>query len=245
MSTNPHRFELAVKMPGGGTRRFPLKEGRSVIGRSPACEVFVADNSISRKHACFEVHGSRINLEDLNSLNGTLVNDKRIKGATAVEVGEEMLFGDLEALMVYADSPDTEIPEEIWLEVLNTSLKGKVHRAVTPHIVIGRSHSAEFQVNHPTISRAHAILHYSPEDGGWMLSDQRSANGTYVDGVMVSKALVTEHEKLRVGDVELAMRKEPPLPSKDRHTILLVVLISLLGVAIALLLANLLGLLTG
>lgn len=53
---------------------FPLADGqRAVIGRDPGCEVFVEDASLSREHAAVVVRGSRVELEDLGSSNGSSV----------------------------------------------------------------------------------------------------------------------------------------------------------------------------
>src|SRR5262245_42733443 len=44
-----------------------------VIGRSSSCDVFLDENSVSRRHAVLHVHPDRIEIEDLGSQNGTLL----------------------------------------------------------------------------------------------------------------------------------------------------------------------------
>lgn len=54
-------------------------EGTVTIGRSPKCDILVNDEGISRRHArieCSEQQGCI--LRDLDSSNGTFVNDRRV-----------------------------------------------------------------------------------------------------------------------------------------------------------------------
>ncbi|MDP6601834.1 MAG: FHA domain-containing protein, partial [Phycisphaerales bacterium] len=51
-----------------------------VIGRSSACEVRLADATISRRHAEICWLGGRWMLSDLGGANGTWLNDVRLEG---------------------------------------------------------------------------------------------------------------------------------------------------------------------
>jgi len=241
MSIENYRFELEIKTRGGETRSFPLGDGVFVLGRTPECQLYVADSSISREHTRITVSGDTITIEDLQSLNGTLVSGRKISEPTRVEVGDVVTFGELDAGLIYLDTAARVFVPEVWLELLNTSMKGKIFKVSVPRAVIGRSHSADLQVNHPTLSRAHAVLRFAKAEGGWLLEDRNSANGSFVDGVMISQALLSGGEKLRVGDVELAfLGNRKPVPRKRYG--LLFVLVALLGVAISLLILELAGL---
>ncbi len=71
-----------------------LAGGRIVIGRSSACELVVADDTVSRRHAALELREGAWRLVDLGSSNGTWVNGRR---AADVEVrpGDELQLGAL------------------------------------------------------------------------------------------------------------------------------------------------------
>jgi pSer/pThr/pTyr-binding forkhead associated (FHA) protein len=73
---------LVVRSGGGraGETFFPTGE-RTQIGRSPECEVFLDDVTVSRKHAELVRSGDTYTITDLGSLNGTYVNRKRIESA--------------------------------------------------------------------------------------------------------------------------------------------------------------------
>jgi len=80
---------LVVRSGGGraGESFFPPGE-RTLIGRSPDCDVFLDDVTVSRKHAELVQSGDRFTIKDLGSLNGTFVNRRRIE-AEEVEVDDD------------------------------------------------------------------------------------------------------------------------------------------------------------
>jgi len=54
------------------------------IGRDPACECSLQDETISARHARLSYHHSQWWLEDLNSTNGTLLNHEKLLMPTVV-----------------------------------------------------------------------------------------------------------------------------------------------------------------
>jgi diguanylate cyclase (GGDEF)-like protein len=60
--------------PGMGCR-YSLGTRPLVIGRSNECEICINENSVSRRHVCIEFRGDGYYAVDLQSLNGTYVNN--------------------------------------------------------------------------------------------------------------------------------------------------------------------------
>lgn len=71
-----------------------LRDTPVVIGRDPECDLFFADKKLSRKHARVERFGEGIRLVDLESRNGTWVNEMRVE-AHEVAPGDEIRLGGL------------------------------------------------------------------------------------------------------------------------------------------------------
>ena len=67
----------------GGTVFF-LPDVPTVLGRSAECHVQIADPWISSMHAMFEKRGKELWLVDLESRNGTWVNDQKVREAPVV-----------------------------------------------------------------------------------------------------------------------------------------------------------------
>ena len=84
---------LIVRAGGGRAgETFTLEHERITIGRSPDCEIFLDDVTVSRKHAVITKNGDDFRIEDEGSLNGTFVNKKRVEAAE-LENGDELQIG--------------------------------------------------------------------------------------------------------------------------------------------------------
>ncbi len=90
----PDKGPALVVRSGGGRagESFFLSEERTLIGRSPECDVFLDDVTVSRRHSQIERNGERFTIEDLGSLNGTFVNRRRIESAE-LEDDDELQIG--------------------------------------------------------------------------------------------------------------------------------------------------------
>lgn len=84
---------LVVRSGGGmAGQSFQPGEGRTLIGRSPECDVFLDDVTVSRRHAELVRDDETFSIRDLGSLNGTYVNRKRIESAV-LEDDDEVQIG--------------------------------------------------------------------------------------------------------------------------------------------------------
>jgi serine/threonine protein kinase len=70
-------------------------------------------------------------------------------------------------------------------------------------IVFGRSLSVEVSIDDLRVSRRHCKLELG--DRGLLVTDLQSANGTYLNGKRVLKALVRPHDLLEVGNADLTI----------------------------------------
>jgi len=87
------------------------------------------------------------------------------------------------------------------LIVLQGPDKGRTLRTSDDTVVLGRG-SAQASLTDQTVSRRHAELTLS--DGGWVLTDLNSANGTYLNGVRVQKPTRLKHgDQIRLGSTLL------------------------------------------
>jgi pSer/pThr/pTyr-binding forkhead associated (FHA) protein len=73
---------LVVRAGGGRSgEAFLLRQERTTVGRSPDCDIFLDDVTVSRRHAVISEEEGRFGIEDLGSLNGTFLNRHRIEQA--------------------------------------------------------------------------------------------------------------------------------------------------------------------
>jgi pSer/pThr/pTyr-binding forkhead associated (FHA) protein len=84
---------LVVRSGGGRTgEQFPLERTQTTIGRTPDCDIFLDDVTVSRRHAIVARGATGFTIEDLGSLNGTFLNRHRIEKAD-LETGDEVQIG--------------------------------------------------------------------------------------------------------------------------------------------------------
>jgi len=84
---------LVVRSGGGRAgESFRPSGERTRIGRSPDCDVFLDDVTVSRNHAVLVERDGQYVVEDQGSLNGTFVNRRRIDNAP-LENGDEVQIG--------------------------------------------------------------------------------------------------------------------------------------------------------
>jgi hypothetical protein len=84
---------FVVRSGGGRAGEHFLPQGnRTTIGRSPDCDIFLDDVTVSRNHAVLHRNGDTFTIEDQGSLNGTFVNRRRVESAE-LEDGDELQIG--------------------------------------------------------------------------------------------------------------------------------------------------------
>jgi hypothetical protein len=84
---------LIVRAGGGRAgESFRPAGARTRIGRSPDCDIFLDDVTVSRNHAVLVEENGEFSVEDQGSLNGTFVNRKRID-RSPLRQGDELQVG--------------------------------------------------------------------------------------------------------------------------------------------------------
>jgi pSer/pThr/pTyr-binding forkhead associated (FHA) protein len=80
---------------GGPAERVPLWKVPFTIGRSDTADHTVYSSKVSKEHAAIEVAGQRYVVRDLDSTNGTFVNDQRVQKAM-LNTGDRLRIGRVE-----------------------------------------------------------------------------------------------------------------------------------------------------
>lgn len=121
---------------------------------------------------------------------------------------------------------------------LGSGVYGKVFALEEMPAIMGRARECDLVVDDSTVSRQHARLTWVAPDQGWLLEDLDSANGTTVDGVPIQQRLLKGGETIHLGDAGVLF-SGGERPGSGRRVALLILLIAVLGTAIALVLYNL------
>ncbi|HTR51383.1 MAG TPA: FHA domain-containing protein [Kofleriaceae bacterium] len=89
-----------------------------VIGRDPTCQLVLKQDLVSRRHARVIEHEDGLVIEDLESMNGVFVNERRIREPTLLAHGDTIAIG-------------TET-----LEVVDTQLLPRAQRPTRPQPIV-------------------------------------------------------------------------------------------------------------
>ena len=84
---------------GERDREIPLSGRRIVIGRRPERDLVISHPTVSSLHAEIVRRDDSLFITDLNSTNGTRVNERRIDQQTPLKSGDQIRFGSLEMMI--------------------------------------------------------------------------------------------------------------------------------------------------
>ena len=102
---NPRLVAIAGKLHG---TVLSIPDSPAVIGRDSAATLCVPDLSVSRRHSQIERDGKEFIITDLDSLNGTFVNDVPVKRRN-LEHGDRVRIGDSQCLFLQHEG---DLPSE-------------------------------------------------------------------------------------------------------------------------------------
>src|SRR3989338_9059450 len=98
----PYRFAVKVISGPNQGAEFGLEAGKSyLIGKDPfVCDIVFQDMSVSRKHAKMELDEDGLQIEDLESKNGTFVNGEKIDAPTLLGSQDLVAVGTTSFLVI-------------------------------------------------------------------------------------------------------------------------------------------------
>jgi adenylate cyclase len=80
-------------MDGAMPRAHQLKEGETVIGRAPTCDLVITAPLMSRHHAVVRVDSKRVFLKDAGSTYGTTFKGAKLTGEQEIKPGDSFTLG--------------------------------------------------------------------------------------------------------------------------------------------------------
>jgi transcriptional regulator with GAF, ATPase, and Fis domain len=104
---------------------------RIMIGHSPACDVFLSDRTVSRRHVALEQDAEGVRIVDLGSRNGTWLGRSRIRDVYAIG-GETIRVGDT-TIVIQTDGIVREMPVTTEASFRQVAGISPQMRALYPH----------------------------------------------------------------------------------------------------------------
>lgn len=106
------RMAFMATIDGSGeSTRFELKDGETVIGRHPDCDIVVEVGAVSRFHAKVIRQGDRYTVQDQGSRNGTFLNGQLISGHQPLSDGDRVRICEVELVFHDDASDSSDVPD--------------------------------------------------------------------------------------------------------------------------------------
>lgn len=213
---------LITKGPRTG-EKIPLSASPFIIGREASIEVLVNLESISRKHLRVSKGDLGYIIEDLNSSNGTYVNDVRIEKPYQIKDGDRIALGpDFEmravipvvqqgdatafmpspagtdkTMVAAAPPPAPAIPPSLIIH--ESGKEPRVFTLTMERLRIGRKEDNDIVLDNRFVSRYHAELEKRGQDY-YIIPVPSVSNPLLLDGRPVMEATRLHHgTKIRFG----------------------------------------------
>lgn len=105
-------------------QRLRFTRGDFVVGRGPECQIRATSEWISRQHCLLHVTDDHVDLRDLGSTNGTLVNGIRVIGQQRLAAGDLLHLGPLVLQVERLDPKAIRETREFFIETSEGDLGG-------------------------------------------------------------------------------------------------------------------------
>ena len=211
-------YSLAWRKGDGAWQKVSLGFEHLVIGRAEDAKIRLDSSTVSRHHAIVMLEESGLFLEDPGSQNGIIKNGQRLNQNEKIPLKPGEIFSiDDFFFMVKNEIEESKnqpaIPTGTSSESsMNTVFVGGSDIQVEwqnfplefsdqDKIVIGRTPDNGIVLNHPTISRYHAVIERMGTR--FRVTDLHSANGTYLNGKAIdAPEWIKQNDKIKIGPCE-------------------------------------------
>jgi len=209
--------KLNLRGEGETEREVVLDDlGSVTIGRSPDCDIPIADHQASRRHCSVVKLQSGWEVADLGSTNGTLVNStltkkKKLRHGDVIRIGHaELVFHDPDSVGASEGSG-----ENCFLVYAKGEHKGEKIELTQQRTTIGRKETNTVPLQDPVASSYHCEI--VRDLNGYTIRDLGSTNGTLVNNEMVTEAQLVHGARVRIGNSRFVFQ-DPAMAEVDLET---------------------------
>ena len=205
-----------------------LTGGAISLGRDPGCTIVFETSAatVSRRHAEISCTSEGFVIADNNSFNGTLLNGQRLTEPAMLKNGDQIQIGRGGPIVVFISAPSASAgqasvasasSQEVREQDFSKTMVAKLDSVSTPSgtgtsapqllrtfrfsdkgsLTIGRDQLNDISLDGFQISNKHARLNM--RGGEVVAEDLGSTNGTFVNGVRISKQSITPADKVQIG----------------------------------------------
>src|SRR4030067_2750451 len=220
------KFTLTLSAGSYPGKEYARDAPEIIIGRDSSSDLVISTKSGSRRHARLSREGDQYLIEDLNSSNGTFINDQRLQEKTRLNPGDLVRLGQVFTLEYHAphpvvkasarQAPAASVKETIVGELsslhsptiqpqLIVTISGsppQVFSLDSEQLTLGRSEENDIVIPSKIVSRFHAELHRENEKYRLIVLPT-ARNPVLHVGRPLAEPLVLRHsDTLRIGSLD-------------------------------------------
>ena len=124
----PAEWALVAYAGAALGRVFPIAPGEMIVGRAPDSSVALLDSEVSRHHARLRLVAGQVEVEDLDSTNGTRVNGDLLHAPVTLRTGDRLEVGGHVFKLVYLDPLERAFHETMLDQSTKDPLTGLANR---------------------------------------------------------------------------------------------------------------------
>ncbi|MBN2091974.1 FHA domain-containing protein [candidate division KSB1 bacterium] len=188
-----------------------IEEGQSSLGRGGDNDLVLPHPSISRKHALLKVADAKILVTDLESKNGTFINNNRLVDTDYLKPGDTIKFGEVSFTVkeTLEEPPKSRSEQSLEVKLIcQEGLEKGFEFIFNSNVMtLGRERMNNIPILHRSISRRHCK--FSVQAGRVRVEDLQSLNGTIVNGQKVTDAYLRDRDLIVIGDLKFIISIKP------------------------------------
>ncbi len=213
-------WKLSIEDDQGATTVVQLVRSEYTLGRGEENTIRLTERNISRRQARLVKQSGSWFLIDVGSYNGCFVNGIRAGESHPVGPRDLIQLGDYR-LEIITDEAAAQVAGDIRNDTLNSGVPGPLLASSKDRFVmvvgptpgceyiltegrqtLGRGDNCDITVNHASVSRVHAEIHYLQEHR-YEIIDKKSSNGLRINGVDLERGLIEARDVVEFGDIVL------------------------------------------
>ena len=203
---------LKIQFKDGREQPVALVAPGCTIGKGAINDIVIDENGVSGFHADIKVEANNVTVTDVETKTGTQLNGELLSGPTMLHEGDVIMIQGVELEIINEEIgtnaktlvlSGTAIQESSggWRLIADSGPEKGQQIPVNELIEIGRALECDISILEPALSRKHAEL--EPLDGGLVIRDLGSANGTFVNAEKVDKQVLKDKIDLLLDDVPM------------------------------------------
>ena len=215
---------LVIQYGPQGSRRMEIWKDCTTIGRSRDCDIFLEDLAVHRKQASILFTANGYVLRDDHGNGDCFVNEQPAQERLLTD-GDVIRFGNTQLTYyghegtrpfqlatsrgresLLGKKTDLNASTVAKLEISN--MRGLIRSfELLNETTIGRSRDCDIFLEDLAVSRLHATIR-EMNDGSYEIEDHRSAAGTYVNGMRITRYRLIDGDVVQIGLNKLIFRRE-------------------------------------